>query len=139
MAGRHALSREPPSRAIAEARHFDGGHGGVVAFVAVLAARARFGLFQSIGGEHAEGDRQSGFERHLLQSPRGFAGDVIEMRRFAANHRAQRDDRVITPPCAPAFSRPAEARTRRERRNTSTRSALASFERMARAREQFFA
>ncbi len=64
---RHGLGSPP------ETRHLDGGHGGVEAFVAVLAAGTRFGLLHGIGGEHSERDRHSRFQRDLLQSARGFA------------------------------------------------------------------
>ena len=48
-----------------------------------------------VGGQHTERHRHSGFERDLLQARARFSGDVIEVRRVAANHRAQRDDAVI--------------------------------------------
>ena len=92
MARRHgAQVRAAAATDVSEARHLDRGHGGVVAFVHA----ARSAWLQGVGGEHAESHGQSGFERHLLQSARGFAGNVIEMRRLSANHRAQGDDRVI--------------------------------------------
>src|ERR1700722_1662290 len=80
----------------AETRHLDGRHGGIVAFVAVPPAGARFSLLLCVGGEDSERHRQSGFERYLLQSSRRLARDVIKMRCVSANHRSQRDDSIIS-------------------------------------------
>ena len=76
-------------------RHLDRGHGGVVTFVAVRAAGASFGLFHGVRGQDAESHRDAAFERDLLQSARGLAGDEVEMGRLAADHSAQGDDGVI--------------------------------------------
>ena len=75
--------------------HLDGGHGGVEALVAALGAGAVDGLFQRVGGEHAEGDRHAGFHRDVGHALGGLGGHVIEMRRFAADHGAQADDGVV--------------------------------------------
>ncbi len=48
--------------------------------------------------------RHAGFEPDLLQSARGFSGDVIKVRRAAANHRAQRDNGVKPPRPASFFA-----------------------------------
>ena len=95
-----------------EARHFDRGHRGVVAFIAGRAARASFGLLPIVGGENAENDGYARFEGNLLQSARGFSRYVFEMRRVAANHRAQRDDGVETAALRPAFLPRRAARKR---------------------------
>ena len=50
--------------------------------------------FPIIGREDSEDDWHAGFEANLLQSARGFSGDVVEMRRIATNHGAQRDNGV---------------------------------------------
>ncbi len=75
-------------------RHLDGGHRGVVTLVAVLAAGAVERLFQRVGGEHAESDGNSDFERDVLQSARAFGSDEIEMRSIATDDGAQSDDGV---------------------------------------------
>ena len=51
------------------------------------AARAGFGLLPIVGGKDAEGHRDAGFERDLLQSARGFAGDEIEVRAYRRGSR----------------------------------------------------
>src|SRR5712692_9496674 len=81
---------------MAEAGHLDRGHRRVVTLVSRRAARARLRLFIGIRGQNTERDGQSGLQCHLLQSPRGFAGYVIEMWSFAADYRTKGDDRVVT-------------------------------------------
>jgi hypothetical protein len=58
-------------------------------------AGARGGLLVRIGGQHAERDRDVVIECDLLEPACGLAGDVVEVRSFAANHAAQRNDPVI--------------------------------------------
>ena len=77
-----------------QVRHFDGGHGGVVTFVAVFSARAIGGLLGCIRGQDAKCDGNSRFKLHRGESGGGLARDVIEMRRVAANHCAERDNGV---------------------------------------------
>ena len=101
MACRHGL----------EPRHFDRGHRGVEAFVAGRAARASLGLFPIVGGENAEDDRHAGIEPSLLQSARRFSGHVIEVRRVAANHRAQRDDGVKAAALGQLFCREGQLKS----------------------------
>ncbi len=55
---------------------------------------ASLGLLPSVGGEDAEDDRDACFESDALQSASRFARHVIEMRRIAAHHGAQRDNCV---------------------------------------------
>ena len=62
------------------------------ALVAALGAGAVDGLLQGIGGQDAERDGDAGFAGRLGQALGGFAGDVVEVRRFAADDGAQADD-----------------------------------------------
>src|SRR5271155_492818 len=75
----YALTPRGFGQCQAEGRHFDRGRGGVESFV-----HASFSLLKRVSGQDAEGHRQSGFKRHLLQSARGLASDVIEMRSASA-------------------------------------------------------
>src|SRR5690606_12526167 len=71
------------------------GAGGFDAFVASFGAGALDGLFDGVDSEHAEGDGNTGVERYLRQTLGAFAGDIIKMRRAAANHSAPGDDGVV--------------------------------------------
>ena len=77
--------------------HFHRRFGGSFAGVAVFAAAAVPCLFFVVGGQDAEDDRQHFLARDGGDSAGPFAGDKIEMRRFAADHRAQTDDRGESP------------------------------------------
>ncbi len=74
--------------------HFDGGNGGVVAFVAVFSACAVDGLLLGVRGQNSESHRNPGLELHAIEPAGGLSSDVIKMRRVTANHGAQRDDRI---------------------------------------------
>src|SRR5215207_11778326 len=79
----------------AEARE-DVGHlerraGRVGALVAPSPAGAGKRLLPRLAGQHAEGDRNARLERRQLEAARGLRGDVLEMRRLAANHAAEGD------------------------------------------------
>jgi len=52
-------------------------------------------LLHGIGGQHAEGDGNAGFERDARKSRGALAGHVVEMRRLTADHGAERDQRVL--------------------------------------------
>src|SRR5579872_174339 len=67
--------------------HFDSGFGGAAAGVEALS-----GLFFGVGGEDAENDGDTGVDGDALDSAGGFAGDEVEMRRFAAYDGAEADD-----------------------------------------------
>ena len=67
---------------------------GRVAFIAALRIGALLRLREILGREHAEADRRAGRELHVHDSARALARDEVEVRRFAANNRAQRDERV---------------------------------------------
>src|SRR5579871_2602892 len=83
------------SDAIAKLRHLDCRHRCVVSLVAMLAAGSRLCLLVGIRRQQSERHWHPGIERYLLQASRRLTCDVVEMRRFAANHRAQRDNRII--------------------------------------------
>ena len=78
-----------------EVGHLDGGHGGLEAFVAGLQPGAVDGLFQVLDGQDAEGNRDAGFERGGGDALGGLGGNVFEVRRLAANDRAEAQHRVI--------------------------------------------
>src|ERR1700676_3522852 len=73
---------------LAEPRHLDRSHGGVVSFISGASAGAIRRLLVSVGGEHAECNRQPGLERDLLQPVRRLSRHVIEMGRVSPNHGA---------------------------------------------------
>src|SRR6202043_206072 len=47
-------------------------------------------------GQHPEGDRHAGLEACELQAARAFAGDIVEVRRVAADHAAEGHEGVVT-------------------------------------------
>src|SRR6266705_4765980 len=49
-------------------------------------------LSLGLRGKHAEPDRDAMRQRDVAEAPRRLAGHVLEMRRFAADHAAQRHD-----------------------------------------------
>ena len=74
--------------------HFERRLGGAFAGVAVGSPCAVEGLLLGVGGQDAEDDGEGLRQRDLLDAPGGFAGDVIEVRRVAADDAAEADDRV---------------------------------------------
>ena len=56
------------------------------------AVDARLALLDRLDGEHAERNRDARLDRRELQPRRGLARDVVEVRRLAADDRAERDD-----------------------------------------------
>ena len=75
--------------------HLDGGQRGVGAFIAALCARAVDRLLDSVGGQHTEDNRNAGLQRDLADAAGRLAGNIIEVRRVAANDGAQGDNRVM--------------------------------------------
>src|SRR5947208_6421595 len=51
-------------------------------------------LSLGLRGKHAESDRDAMRQRDVAEAARSLAGDVFEVRRLAANHASERDDRV---------------------------------------------
>jgi hypothetical protein len=66
----------------------------VEALVAGFAPCSLDGLFDTVGGEYSEYDRDLLLESQAAHTARHLTRDVIEVRGGAANHRAQCDDRV---------------------------------------------
>ena len=64
------------------------------ASVAGLGARALDGLVDVVAGEHAERDRELALRRQRADAGRRFAHHQVEVRRRAADDRAQADDAV---------------------------------------------
>ena len=48
-----------------------------------------------LGGQHAEDHGHAGLRARVHEAARALAGDEIEVRRVAADHAAERDDRVV--------------------------------------------
>ena len=79
-------------------QQFDHLERGLHGFSALVHARERgtlLGLRLVLGGEHAEDHRHTGREARVHEAARALARHVIEMRRVAADHAAQRDHRVV--------------------------------------------
>ena len=57
-------------------------------------AIGRFELIHKVEGEHAERDGDPGLEGGQLEAAGGLARHVVEVRRVAADHRAEHDDRI---------------------------------------------
>ena len=75
--------------------HFDRGKRRISAFVADFYAGAVDGLIDGIGRYNAVCDGNIRLKRDLGNALCAFGGNVIEMRRFAADKRAQANDGVI--------------------------------------------
>src|SRR5574337_821472 len=93
-------AREPPEciftismrQLLEQIGHLQGGLRRIRALVASCAASPRLRLFQRVASEHAKADRHMGIQHHPHDAAGAFSGHIIEMRRLAANHRAERDD-----------------------------------------------
>src|SRR5687768_11254325 len=81
--------------AVEEIGHLQGGEGGVPPLVAVIATGACLRLFGRVSGEKPESDRHIIVRARLRQTARGFTGDVVEVRRLAANHRSDDNERIV--------------------------------------------
>src|SRR5271168_3232461 len=66
-------------------------------FVAALEPRAIDGLFQSVASQHAKDNRHTRIHLRKLQPARRLRANIIVMRRFAANHAPNRDQRIVAP------------------------------------------
>ena len=53
------------------------------------------GLLHVVGGEDTEGDGHSGVTHHLAYAVGDAVAHEVEVRSPAANHRAERDDRLV--------------------------------------------
>ena len=110
-AGRRARasSRPPRARRAAASRGAEGGRrrrgeSRAISIAASAAsapllpsdpARARSAWSTSSTVEHAEGDRHAGVAHHLAHAVGDAAAHVLEVRRAAADHDAERRDRVV--------------------------------------------
>src|SRR6266576_1374797 len=56
-------------------------------------SRQRLSL--GLRGQHSESDGNAMRQRDVAESPRGFSGDVLEVRRLTADHAAERDDGIV--------------------------------------------
>ena len=96
-----------------EVDHLQGRQGALASFIAYVASGAMDRLFERIAGQQAEQDRNARPHREGGQFQAYGAIDVLVVRRLAANHRAQTDDRAVTVCWPPGGPRPAGSRTRR--------------------------
>ncbi len=80
-----------------EAGHLDGDGGGLLADVVAAGLRLAAGqrLVEVLGGQHAEHDGPAGVEADAHDPGRGLAGDVLEVRRLAADDAAEADHGVV--------------------------------------------
>ena len=76
--------------------HLDRRAGGVVALVALVAARALERLLLVLHGQHAERAWNPGLELSLLDAVRGRRADVVVVIGLATDHDAEADDAGIT-------------------------------------------
>ena len=79
----------PRAQEAEDVGHLERGARGLGALVALRAAGTGLGLLAVVAGEHAEGDRDARLERGQLEPARGLAGDVVEVRRLAADDAAE--------------------------------------------------
>src|SRR6185312_10309232 len=78
-----------------EIGHLDGGQRRVGTLVPMLAAGTFRSLLHVVAGEHAEYHRQAGVAGCIGYAAGTFARHVVEMRRAAADDRAEGDHGVI--------------------------------------------
>src|SRR5256886_207476 len=71
--------------------------GRFVALVPGRASRPRQRLLERFGGQHPEPDGEPMSERDVAEPARRLARDVLEVRRLASDHAAERHDRPIPP------------------------------------------
>src|SRR5437763_1590034 len=71
--------------------------GRLVAFVPGRAARPRHRLLERFSGQHPEPDGEAMGERDGAEPAGRLARDVLEVRRLAADHAAERHDRRVPP------------------------------------------
>ena len=88
--GRGAKARE-------QVGHLERRKRGLGALVSLRPARALLRLPAAVAGEDAEGDGNTRLEPGELEPARGLAGDVLEVRRVAADHAAESDDAGVAP------------------------------------------
>src|SRR4051812_45199095 len=79
---------------VLERDHLDGAERSIPALVAGLRSCALDGLLDAVSREHAERDGHARRERDVRDALRDLAGDVVEVRGGAADHRGERDDAV---------------------------------------------
>ena len=77
--------------------HLEGRERRLGALVAPLAAGPRQRLLDGVGGEQPEGHRQIEASRQLCDTARRLSGHEIEVRRLAAHHGTEADERVVPP------------------------------------------
>src|SRR5918994_6856744 len=77
--------------------HLEPRAGRVGALVAPFPAGTGKGLLPRLAGQHPEGDRDARLERRQLEAARRLRRDVLEMRRLAADHAAERDYAGVAP------------------------------------------
>src|SRR5581483_8221248 len=70
-------------------RHLDGCHSGIKTLVTGLAAGSIRGLFFCVGRQHSERHGYACLGGSRGDPTRSLSGNIIEMRRVAANHSAQ--------------------------------------------------
>src|SRR5678815_3838912 len=79
-----------------ELSHLDRGEGGLRPLVTERPACALDRLLQRVDRKHAEADRHSGIRHDPCESGRALSRNVVEVRRIAANDRAECDDGIVT-------------------------------------------
>ena len=78
-----------------QVRELERGDRRIGALVAGLGAGALDRLLDGVRRQHAERDRHAGVLRDAREAAGAFAGDVVEVRRRALDHGAERDDGVV--------------------------------------------
>src|SRR6267143_975755 len=78
-------------------RHFDGGEPRFESFVPALESSAVDGLFQRVARQHTKNNRQAAVHLRELQSACGLRTNILIVRRFAAKHAANGDQRIVLP------------------------------------------
>jgi hypothetical protein len=101
----------------------------------MFSSGARRRLPAGIGRQYTERDRHAGFERNLLKTARGFAGDKVKVRCFAANYSAQRHNSMILTGFRQPFRRDGELECAGHEKLVESR--LAGAESFARAIQKF--
>src|SRR5437016_8890308 len=89
---RHRRRAAEPARQLS---HFDGREPRFESLVPALEPGAVDGLLQRFASQHAKHDWQAAVHLRELQSSRRFRANIIIVRRFAAKHASDSDERIV--------------------------------------------
>src|ERR1700719_1029463 len=118
-------------------RHFDGSEPRFESFVPALETGAVDGLLQGVARQHAKNNRHAAVHLRELQSARGLRTNIVIVRRFAAKHAPDGDQRIVLPRRRQFFRRQRQLECSRNVHHINILSGRAcSFQRIHRRRKK---